>query len=75
MESNKKIIEYDIIEARYLKKTNYVTGVGTKVCPGLLPQVRSKISEGWIPQGGVSGCINSHNGAKTFTQAMIKYES
>ena len=55
--------------------TKYNTAAGTKECPGLLPQVKSKISEGWIPQGGVSGSINSHNGAKTFTQAMIKYES
>ena len=75
MESNKKIIEYDIIEARYLNMTKYNTAAGTKECPGLLPQIKSKISEGWIPQGGVSGSINSHNGAQTFTQAMIKYES
>ena len=61
MESNKKIIQYDIIEAQYLKDTN----------KGLISLVNKKIKEGWIPLGGL--CEHAEHGR--FSQTMIKYET
>ena len=61
MESNKKIIEYDIIEAQYLKDTN----------KGLISLVNKKIKEGWIPLGGL--CQPSDK--RRYSQTMIKYET
>ena len=63
MESNKKIIEYDIIEAQYLKDTN----------KGLISLVNKKIKEGWIPLGGLCG-LRMAGGIDRFHQTMIKYE-
>ena len=66
MESNKKIIGYDVIHVTDLR--------GDGVRPGLIVIVNKKIEEGWIPQGGVSVTISSTN-YMTYSQAIIKYES
>ena len=63
MESNKKIIEYDIIEAQYLKDTN----------KGLISLVNQKIKKGWIPLGGV--LLDTSLSGPLFYQTMIKYET
>ena len=68
MESNKKIIGYDVIHMMDLRR-NLRCGF-----PGLLVIVNKKIEEGWIPQGGVSVTISSTN-YMTYSQAIIKYES
>jgi len=66
MESNKKIIGYDVIHVMDLRtRLSY---------PGLIVIVNKKIEEGWIPQGGVSVTISSTN-YMTYSQAIIKYES
>ena len=63
MESNKKIIEYDIIEAQYLKDIN----------KGLISLVNQKIKKGWIPLGGV--LLDTSLSGPLFYQTMIKYET
>ena len=71
MESNKKIIGYDVIQVM-IPRVLCLGGDGVR--PGLIVIVNKKIKEGWIPQGGVSVTISSTN-YMTYSQAIIKYES
>ena len=63
MESNKKIIEYDIIISRNIKDIN----------KGLISLVNQKIKKGWIPLGGV--LLDTSLSGPLFYQTMIKYET
>ena len=68
MESNRRIIEYDVIHVMYLREVH-------RFCwPGLIIIINKKIEEGWIPLGGISTTISSTNHT-TFSQAIVKYDS
>jgi len=62
MSVNKTIVEYDIVSNK--------TASNETTKKGLISLVNLKISEGWVPLGGLAHSLDGY-----WTQAMVKYDS